>query len=177
MRIYELDRAKALAVVVGTETLREKFDSYVWESENDHIQDKLSCFEDGVIDYEYGVCSYSHVEMKDTWGTLRGIEESIKSFGATTKVEKLARQARRLAYSNLFEWTVEKLLNAWFESEVLDAIEYVEDVGYSLYCEDADKVDELAGDYFDCFLDNGCLDNYDYDEDDGRVYRCAYAVA
>ena len=167
--LNEMDRGQALAVVVGSQTLREKFSSYVWESENDYIQDKLSCFDRGAISYCYGVCSHCYAEMRDAWGALRGVEESIESFGASTKVEKLARQARRLANSNLFDYMAQKLLGAWYESEIIEVVRYVENLDYAIYLEDAAAVENLAGDHFDCFLENGGLDGYF--EEGGRLYQ------
>ena len=163
------DRDKALAVVLGSQTLREKFENKVWEDESFWMDEKLSCFERGSIDYEYGLCCYSWIRVKSDWEALRGVEEAIRTFGADTKVERLAKQTRRLYESNLFPYMVEKLVQAWFESEILYAIKYVEDVGYAIYMEDAAKVEELAGDSFDLFIENGYLD--DYYEEDGAIWQ------
>lgn len=173
LKTYETK--EALALVLGHRELRDKFQNYVWECEHDYMSDKLSCFERGAIDYEFGTCYPSWIHVRNDWDALLGVEKSVNYFGATTKVERLARQTRRLYGSNLFSYMVEKLVQTWFEAEILEVIKYVEDVGYALYCEDAEEVEKLAWSHFECFIENGYLDDYDVEED-GTMYR-TYAVA
>lgn len=166
-----MERGEQMAAVFGCRHLREKLDNSIYESETEWISEKLACFPGGSIDYQYGVCCHCYLDVTDPRGFMEGVHEAVKEYGASTRLEKLIRHCDKLRGTNLWEHHVSKVCEVFFEDEIKSVIDYLEDVSYAIYCGDVEKFEKLgAGDSYDCFVDNGWLDDYEIDED-GRIHK------
>jgi len=176
--LNELETAEAVSVIVNNQTLAEKFYQRIYEGEMDlYLSDKLDCFKNGCVDYEIGVYNRNYFRIKrDDWGChydfLTGVEECIRCFCSSERVEKLAKQCRRLTQSNLFMHKVKQLCEMFYEDELKPIVEFVEEC--SMAIQSKDTTDTNLFDYVDLFVENYGEDYYI--EDDGRVFRVATEI-
>lgn len=176
--LNELTTSQVVSIVLGNKTLAEKFYDRIYESEMDmYLNEKLDCFENGCVNYEIGVYCPCHFSIKrDDWGChydfLVGVENCIKNFCSSERVERLARQCRKLTQSNLFMSKVKKLCELFYEDEIKPIVEFVEECSYSIHNQDV--TDTNLYDYIDLFVENYGEDYYV--EDDGRVFKVATEI-
>lgn len=179
MRFKEMESEQALRIILQSDTLRRKFDEYIMDVEMDYITDKLNCFDRSCADWEFGFYNQNHLRVRNENYSdfLAGIRKSASMYGLSEKLYKLLSQTEKLNGTNLFAYHVEKVCKRFFEEEIEDVREYVEDVSFAMYCKDIDKFYELGADsYLECFTD-WYLDDYYYDEEEQEVYQIARKVS
>lgn len=176
--LNELTTEQAVELIVNNQTLADKFYQRIYESEFDlYLDDKLDCFENGCIEYEIGVYCPCHFRIKrDDWGChydfLTGVEKCIRCFCSSERVEKLARQCRKLIHSNLFMCKVQKLCEMFYEDEIKPIVEFVEECSMAIHSKDT--TDTNLYDYVDLFVENYGEDYFV--EEDGRVFKVATEI-
>lgn len=177
--LNELSVKDALKVILSKKELSEKFYGQIHQSEmEDYLNDKLSCFDRSCVDYEIGVYNPNHFRIRDEYDQrnlfsfLEGVEQSIRCFGSSEKLEKLTAQCRKLAYSNLFEHKVKGLCSLYYEEELEPIVDFVEKCSYDIYSKDEDSNNLL--DYVDFFVENY---GDEYYMEDGEVYHVARRIS
>lgn len=176
--LNELTTQQVVGLIVNNKTLSEKFYQQIYTSEIDlYLDDKLDCFENGCVCYEIGVYNPNYFRIKrDDWGChydfLTGVEKCINYFGSSERVEKLARQCRKLMQSNLFMSKVDKLCEMFYDDELKPIVEFVEECSIALSSKDA--TDTNLYDYADLFVENFGEDYFV--EEDGRVFKVATEI-
>lgn len=152
-KLNTLEPKQILSVILDSETLREKFENNIIDSEMSWLSDKIDCFERGAIDYCFGVACHCYFNVCDNLGCLNGISESIKNFGSSERLAKMLKWSEKLSGTNLFSYSVQKVADLYFSEEFLTPIHYLEEIGYKIYCKDKNSADLLE------YVDNGYIDN------------------
>ena len=150
-------------IVVKNDSLRDMFEQYLQESEMDYLSDKLSCIKNSLSDWCIEFYGRTYICVKDYYSFCLGVEKSGKSYGLSEKCEKLLSKCFKLyfAKSNLFEYYAEKLADLFVEDEFKPTIDWVENIGMSLY---RHEIPDDAEDVFICFLENDFLKGYLFDD-------------
>ena len=168
-RIIDLNLDKFGEVVTKNETLRTMFSQRIYEGEvHGYLRDKLECFENGTLNWELSLISPSFVRMYEgkEHEVLNGIEKSASIYGCTTNLQKRINQCRKLKWTNLFNYHVKNLLSQYVEEEIMDVMEWIEEMDYELYC---GRMPDDLYDWLECFQSE--LGNYYYNEDTNEVFR------
>lgn len=163
-------------IVLKNKDLKQRFEDYVYGCEiEDYLGDKTACFERGCLDYEYGTCCYSYMQVRKRYGyvdysdavqALIGVQKSIKKFGSSPELEKMAEHCDKLNGTNLFIYYVEKLVEKYFKEEFVSILDWVEDMDYKLYC--GEMPDDLEP-HLEIFQEH--FDGYLYDRENNVFYR------
>lgn len=167
--LSEIDLNEFAKVVLGNEELKQRFDAYIYDAEiNDFIGNKIDCFENDCINYQYGVCCHCYLKVKEDryFDVLDGMKKSAENYGCSTRLEKMLNHADKLWNSNLFHWYVKKALEIYFKEEIKKTIEWVEDMNYKLYC--GMMSEDMLGE-LECFQWN--FDGYLYDRENKTFYK------
>jgi hypothetical protein len=156
-QLSEFTDREALKYPLASKTLSRRFDEYITECEMDYIAEKLDCFPSGCTDYNIGVYDRNYIKVKDASDFLDGVQRCAKHFGCTERLEALINQCNALKYKNLFAYMVGKLAKVFFEEEIKQTIEYLEECSYAIHCEDAKN---CLIDHVECFVDCRCDNVY-----------------
>lgn len=156
-RLQDLNNDKALNYILASKTLSRRFDEYINDCEMDYIDDKLSCFPSGCMDYSIGAYDRNYIKVKDASDFLDGVQRCVKNFGCTERLDALIKQCYALKYKNLFAYMVGKLSRVFFEEEIKPTIDYIEECGYAIYCSDAK---DCLTNHVECFVDCHCDNVY-----------------
>lgn len=150
-------------IVVKNDSLRDMFEQYLQECEMDYLSDKLDCIKNSLSDWCIEFYGRTYICVKDYYSFCLGVETSGKSYGLSDRLEKLLSKCFKLhlAKSNLFEYYAEKLADLFVEDEFKPTIDWVENIGISLYHH---EMPEDAEDTFICFLENNYLKGYFFDD-------------
>ncbi len=177
-KIIDLDLQSFGQIVSKNEELKDRFEQYIYECEiEDYVGNKIACFENRCVNYEYGVyCDcYLNVSKGDgirsfeddhIFDTLEGMKKSASIYGCSDRLQKMLNHTDKLQYSNLFDWYVKKCLEIFFQEEVMESVNWVEDMNYKLYC--GVMPDDLES-HLECFQPQ-CGD-YFYDEGTNEVFQ------
>lgn len=171
MRLNELSIEKLFEVVSKSQTLRQSFDNYVWESEWDYISDKMEVMKTAIANYEIGMCNRNFIRISDYREFVDCARECEKMFGLSTDCEKSLSLCEKLRDTNLFEYYAKRFAEMWFDEEIQSVVEWCENMSYKMYCEDYDPD---ISDYLFSWAE--CVD-YIYNEEDDCVYTPARKVA
>lgn len=111
------------------------FEQYLQECEMDYLSDKLSCSKNSLSDWCIEFYGRTYISVKDYYSFCLGVEKSGKNYGLSDRLEKLLSKCFKLhlAKSNLFEYYAEKLADLFVEDEFKPTIDWVENIGMSLY--------------------------------------------
>ena len=165
MKLNDLSIEKLFEVVSKSQTLRQSFDEYVWESEFDYISDKLEIMKPAISNYEIGLYNHNFIRVCDYRKFVDCARECEESFGLSTKCEKKLSLCEKLRDKNLFEYHAKIFSEMWFNEEIQDTVKWCEDMSYKVYsCNHDHDID----DYLFCWAENV---DYIYDEDDDCVYE------
>lgn len=162
-QLSEITDREALNYILASKTLSRRFDEYINECEMDYITEKLDCFPSGCMDYCIGVYDRNYIRVKDASDFLDGVQKCAKSFGCTERLDALIKQCYALKYKNLFAYMVGKLAKVFFEDEIKQTIDYLEECGYAIYCGDAKN---CLIDHAECFVDCHCDNVYINDDNE-----------
>ena len=124
-----------LKAIYSSQELSETLREYIQDTEIYWLDEKLNCFKSG-IDYSIGFYNHNYFHVVGYNGFLEGVYKSIRSFGATEKLEKLYYQCEKLRGTNLFDYKINQLAKLYFEEELQSIIKHVEDVTYQIHCKD-----------------------------------------
>lgn len=174
--LSEISLEEFADIVLQTEDLRTQFSEYIQESEIEiYLGFKIACFERGILCYEYGTYCHSYMQVRKRYGyvdysdavqALIGVQKSIKDYGSSPELEKMAEYCNKLDGTNLFIYYVEKLVEKYFKEEFIPTIDWVEDMDYKLYC--GEMPDDLAP-ALEIFQQT--FDGYLYDRENKTYYK------
>ena len=164
-QLKELSIEKLFEVVSKSQTLRQSFDNYVWESEWDYISEKLEVMKPAVKNYEIGLCNRNFITVSDYESFVDCARECEKMFGLHISCEKKLSQCEKLRGTNLFEHHAKAFAELWFNYEIQNVVKWCEDVSYEVYSQNHDSE---IDDYLLCWAENV---DYIYDDEDGSVYE------
>ena len=133
--LNSLPNDELLKAIYSSEELSEMLDEYIQETEMGWLNDKLDCFK-SCVDCSIGFYNRNYFRVEDYNWFLEGVYKSIRSFGATEKLEKLYYQCEKLRGTNLFEYKINQLAELYFKEELQSIIEHTEDVSYQISCKD-----------------------------------------
>jgi hypothetical protein len=158
-KLTSLTNEQVLELVLASDKLKEKFESYIIDVEFDYLEEKIRCFPQGTIRYSYGVYNNDNylriIENKEI-DFLYGVEKSINDYGGTEKLTTLLKQCEKLRGTNLFNYHIRKLCGMFFQEEIMDTIKHLEDLSYKIYLQDSKN--EFLIDWIDAFCESGLID-------------------
>ena len=159
-------------IVNGSEKLRKELDNYIQDTEMCWLSEKLDCVKSSLKDWCVGFFTNSYINVRNYDSFLDGVKKSIKSYGASKKLEKLVSHCEKLRGTNLFEHYAEKVEEVFFEEEFQPIIDFVEEASDELYC---GKVGAKSEDYLECFFFS--YEDYLFDEENKIFYEPHTVVA
>lgn len=149
--LTNLEGKELLAKIYESEKLAQKLDDYIQECEQDYIGD--ICRELQGCHYSIGFYDKNYMKVIDEKEFVYSVENAVKRYGMTEKIEKLVNTAKKLMGNNLFEYQV-KLLCEEVLNHLNEYCKYVENVCYKIYIK---EIDDMVLQYLECFADS-CLD-------------------
>lgn len=164
-KIAELTKEQIRELVANVETLREQFSKRIQDGEMFWLEEKLDCIKSGCSDWSIGFYNRNYISVGDGREFVDGVLASIRSFGSSDKLERLAQHCDRLKSTNLFGHYVEKLADCYLKEEIKPICDYVEDLNYKLYLH---EVTPEMDDYLDIFAED--IADYIFDEDNKILY-------
>lgn len=167
--LSKIDLKEFAKVVLGNDKLKYRFDEYIYDSViNFLVTDKIDCFENGCIEYQYGTYCDCYLQVKEDryFDVLDGMKKSAENYGCSTRLEKLLNHADKLWSSNLFHWYVKKALEIYFKEEIKPDIDWVEEMSYQIHR--GNMPEDLYSD-LESFQWN--FDGYLYDRDNKTFYK------
>ena len=165
-RFSELSNEQLTQIVNRSKKLRDELDEYIQDTEMIWIREKLSCVRESLANWSVGFYNQNFLRVRDYEGFVDGVEKSIKTYGASEKLEKKFHQVQKLLHTNLFAHTAEQLKELYLQEELQSICDYVEDASYELY---QGKVGEKCESYLECFFDN--YEDYLFDEETQTIYK------
>lgn len=157
IKLCDINDDIALRKILSSPKLSRRFDEYINDCEMDYIDDKLSCFPSGCMDYCIGAYDRNYIKVKDASDFLDGVQKCVKNFVCTERLDALIKQCYALKYKNSFAYMVGKLSRVFFEEEIKPTIDYIEECGYAIYCSDAK---DCLTNHVECFVDCHCDNVY-----------------
>lgn len=170
MLLKDLSNEKLFEVVSKNETLIRSFDDYVWDSELDHISEKLDVVRASLSTWEVGLCNYNFMRVKDYEAFVYYARDCEKIYGLSDKCGKYLAQCEKLRGTNLFEYHAKQFAEMWFKEEIQDAVKWVEDFQYNVYC---GKRDENTDYFLEMWAE---YDDHIFDEETEEVWEPAKKV-
>ena len=166
-KITELGNDEIISVIESSKELMQELDEYILRCELDYVCEKLYCIEKSLSDYSIGYYKPNYIVIGDYYEFLEGVEESIKSFGGTERLESMIKMCNGLKHTNLFEYWCKRLCDLFMKEEIKPILDYAEDCSYKIYL---GHIDENVADYLDCFVD--CyMEGYIYDDENKVLYK------
>lgn len=165
-RFSELSNEQLKQIVNRSNELRDELDEYIKDMEMIFISEKLSCVRESLANWSVGLYNQNFLRVRDYEGFVDGVEKSIKTYGASEKLEKKFHQVQKLLHTNLFAHTAEQLKELWLQEELQSICDYVEDCSFEL-CQGT--VGEKCESYLECFFDN--YEDYLFDEETQTIYK------
>ena len=165
-KFSELTYEQFEEIVNRSKKLRDELDNYIQDTEMYWLEEKLNCVNDSLEKWSVGFFNQNFIRVRDYESFVDGVEESVKCYGSSERLEKKLQQCKKLRGTNLFEYESEKLKELYFKEELQVICDYTEDACYELYC---GKVGEKCRSYLEPFFDNyvDCL----FDEEERVIYR------
>ena len=150
-------------IVSSDAELNRLFAGYVEDSEMSYIMDKLECVKDSLSIYEISPWSYSYYKVKEGHeiSFVDSVDDCNDCFGLSTKCEKILNHCKALKYTNLFRFYFNQLVETFWDEEIQYTLNWVSENAYNLDDEKA-----YLDDIFECFIENGYLDEYGFETDD-----------
>lgn len=175
--LSKIDLNEFAKVVLGNQELKQRFDEYIYDSViNFFVTEKIDCFENGCIEYQYGTYCDCYLRLKkdrytcdyipSAYDALNGMKKSAKNFGCSERLEKLLNQIDKLSGTNLFLYHVNSALQIFFKEEIKPDIDWVEEMSYQIHR--GNMPEDLYSD-LDCFQDH--FDGYLYDKENKIIYK------
>lgn len=149
-------------IVANDNELLGKFEYFLQDNEMYWVSEKLDCIKKSLSNWEIGFYSPCFIRVKNWFDFVDGVEESCKNYGLSEKCEKLLNRCKNLRYSNLFEYYAEKLKDLYLDEELKAPLEWIENQLSKV----RDTIPAELDDSFDCWLENGILDGYGFEQDD-----------
>lgn len=174
-KFSELTVEKQIELLKRDKKLREKFDNYVQDCEMDWLTEKLHCITPYLSDWSLGFWNHNFISVKDYDGIIDGIDKSVYCYGSTPELEKLLAMCKKLRdrCSNLFEYHAKRLVEMFYQQELVMIVNYTENVCYKICSEDFNDA-EVDG-YIEPFFYN--LSEYLLDEENNKYYKPCAIVA
>ena len=166
VKFKDLDDKVLKELVANDTKLRERFDTFIQESEMDWLSEKIDCVRSSLGNYSYGFYNPNFMHVQDYDGFVDGVSESIKCFGSTDKLAKLVEHCDRLRGTNLFEYYAKQVQEVYEKEELQSICDYIEDACYELYNK---EIGEKSESYFEGF--SPLIEDYLYDEDNEIYYK------
>lgn len=168
MRLKELSNEDILKRILDSDTLREKFDNYIQESEMNYINDILKHFNAKCAEWSIGPYNQNYFKCWDAYEFVFQAREMVDMYGASDKTLRILFQVEKLRDTNLFEHYANKLASC-IEADLCEYCKGIEDMSYDIYCR---KMTPGLLDFCEGFAEY-VLDDVMIDEDD-RLYHVVY---
>lgn len=166
-KFSDMEIDEVINMIDDSKELRDMLDQYIQETEDDWLNELLSCFDRGAVDYSIGFFDHNYFTVKDNDLFLEGVRKSHDDYGLTVKGEKLLNRCEKLQGTNLFGYWCEKLAEQYYKDELESMVDYVEDASYELY---NGSVGEKSRNYVECFIDN-VIGDYLWDKERETFYK------
>ena len=164
-KFKDLSTEEFKSIVCGSKKLREKLYNRIVDSEMSFMGDRLDCIRDSLSDWSVGVCQRNYIKVRNNRDFVDGVKDSIRYFGCSDKLKKAVSHCKKLAHSNLFDYSVSKMADAYFHEELESFTDYI----FDCYCEISKGIiNGNAEPYIVCLLDD--LAEYLWDEDNRMFY-------
>jgi hypothetical protein len=132
-KLVSLSHAEILPYILNSKELSERFDKLICDDEMWFLEDKIRCFPPNSINYCFGCYNdNNYFKIVDYTEFFNGIENYIGFYGASLKVENKFEQCKKLVNTNLFEYHLRELARLFFKEEILNEIDYLEDISYKI---------------------------------------------
>lgn len=169
MKLKDLPTEEILKRIYESDTLREKFDSAVQDSDMNYINDILSHFNARSANWSIGPYNRNYFCCKDASEFVYCAREMTDMYSASEKTLKVLDHVEKLRGTNLFEHYADKLAGC-IESDLCEIVKGIEDMSYDIYCR---KVTPVLLDFCEWFAE-WAIDDVLIDEDDERMYQVTY---
>ena len=160
-KLVTLSNEEILKYILDSHELSERFEKCICDCEMLYLEDKINCFSSGSINYCYGVYNdNNYFRVADNFKFLNGVQNCINMFGASLVVENKFEQCKKLVDSNLFDYHIKELGRLFFKKEILEDIEYLEDISYKITNKEydnqllIDRVEDFTDEIEDVYINS-----------------------
>lgn len=140
INLTNLPAHQFLAVVYTSKDLTEKLDDLIHERANEELNEQICTWLNG-CDYNIGLFNPNHIQVRDSYAFLDGIEEKVANVSASQRTIDIMEKCKKLRQSNLFDYTVKKELYEAIMEEIKQITSHFEALSYSVFCKDVTDAD------------------------------------